>query len=632
MNMHAPARARALRAATIVAGAAALVAAALQAPLEATATLSLLFAGVVLAELLEITGQADADVEQPKFSFSSAVHLAAVLLLGVWAAVLVAVVGVLVVDRLRKAPWGKVAFNAGVFALAALAGGAAFVAAGGSPGTLDLPGDFAAIAAAAVAYGTVNAVLVTLMIVFWSGAPVRGALPRSLASTTGSSTAEAALGVLLALCALEEPWAVAAVVPLVVAAYQAHARHVQLRHETAQALATFANVIDERDSGTYRHSARVAALVGDLARGLRLPAPEVARLESAGRLHDLGKIAVDAAVLRKPGKLSGEEWAAMRRHPRLSARLLQRFQFAAGEAHAVEHHHERYDGRGYYGVGPDEVPLAAHFLVVADTFDAMCSDRPYRRGLTEAEALNEIERNAGTQFHPAVAKAFVAQRRGEDPVEALTPDEYLGLRQLTVRAPQRRRLPAFRSELLPAPALAVGLTGAGFGHLEVLGGGLALAAAVIASQKLQARRLRRLAARLRGAIGGSPRESFDRLVSALAGETSLGWTGLVAWQERELSGTLVLASGDQAQAPGETGLTSWLIRDSEAGGELLVDGRRVAVPLVREDTTIGYFVFVFNAAPSVRVKGALAVAQTGLSECFAGIVSAGRPERLSAVL
>ena len=629
MNLRIPARARVLRAATIVAGASALAAAAFQAPFEATATLTLLLAGAVVAELLQITS--DPGVDEPTFSFSSAVHLAAVLLLGPWAAVLVAVFGVLAVDRLRDAPWGRITFNAAVFGLAALAGGGAFTAAGGTPGTLDLPADFVAIAAAGLAYGAVNAVLVTLIIVLWSGTPARGALQGSLASTMASSTAEAAVGVLIALCALEEPWAIAAIAPLVLAAYRAHARHAQLKRETAQALATFANVIDERDTGTYRHSARVAELVRDLARGLRLPVAEVARLESAGRLHDLGKIAVDASVIGKPGKLNGEEWAAMRRHPRLSARLLRRFQFAAGEARAVEYHHERYDGRGYYGVGRNEIPLAAHFLAVVDTYDAMCSDRPYRRGLDEVEALAEIERNAGTQFHPAVAKAFVAQRRGENPVGALSPEEYLELRRLTVSGSPRRRLPAFRPELLPTLALALGLAVAGFGHIEAIPAGAAVAAVAVGAQRLERRRAQRLAERIRGALGRSSTTSFERLVQALHDETSMSWAGLVAWRERELAGTTVLASGDSDAAVEETALTSWLIRDAEAGDAVLTDGARVAVPLAVGTSTVGYLVVAFSGPLPQRAVAALATVQAELAETFSGVVSPAPPQGLVAV-
>src|SRR5207244_11106926 len=97
-----------------------------------------------------------------------------------------------------------------------------------------------------------------------------------------------------------------------------------------------------------------------------------------GRLHGLGKVPVEASRLRKRGRLAGAEWAAMRRHPRLSARLLQRFEFVAPQARAVELHHERMDGAGYYGVGGDELPLASHFLICADSFAAMSPERSYR--------------------------------------------------------------------------------------------------------------------------------------------------------------------------------------------------------------------------------------------------------------
>ena len=129
---------------------------------------------------------------------------------------------------------------------------------------------------------------------------------------------------------------------------------------------------------------------------------------------------MDASLLRKRARLDGAEWAAMRRHPRLSARLLQRFEFVAPQARAVELHHERADGAGYYGVGGDDLPLASHFLIVADSFDAMTTDRPYRRGLSHEAALMEIERHVGTQFHPVVAKAFVAVQRGVNPLTVLT--------------------------------------------------------------------------------------------------------------------------------------------------------------------------------------------------------------------
>lgn len=610
--MNVPAQARAFRAATILAGAAVVVAAALQAPRSATATLALLLAGVVLAELLQVSSEAYDDVETPTFSFSSAIHLAAVLLLGPWAAVLVAAFGVVTVDRLRGSRWNKVAFNAAGLALAALGGGLAFTAAGGTIGSLSLPADFLPLAALALGYSVTNTVLVTVVIALHSGTPIVPALREAVSANVGSSTAEAALGVLLTLCALHEPWAVVAVVPLVVAAYQAHARHALLRRETEQALQTFAHVIDERDPGTYRHSDRVAEHVRDLARALRLPASEVARLEAAGRLHDLGKVAVDAAVLRKEGKLDGEEWATMRRHPRLSARLLRSFRFAAGQAQAVEYHHERYDGRGYYGIGKDTIPLAAHFLTVADTFDAMCSDRPYRKGFSKAAALREIEANSGTQFHPAVARAFVALQLGRDPVAAISPAEYAELRRLSLRPARGRRMPDVRPELVAALGLSSGLAAIGFGNPAGAVAGLVVAALALGLHRLRKRRSRVLASGL--ALVGT----VDELVDRLRQDSPLRWAGIVDWRERELTGSLVRASGEIEAAPTETALTSWLIREADdqrllscPGKELGAPGCVAALPVRRDGAVVAYLVLAFERPPPRHVGPALRAFDAG---------------------
>src|SRR5437764_1579271 len=198
----------------------------------------------------------------------------------------------------------------------------------------------------------------------------------------------------------------------------------------------------------------------------------------AARLHDLGKVAVDASLLRKEGRLDGAEWAAMRRHPRLSARLMQLFEFAAGQARAVEFHHERYDGQGYYGIEGSALPLASHFLIVADSFDAMTNDRPFRPALSHDEALAEIERNSGTQFHPTVAKAFVAVLRGRDPKDVLTANDLTELHDAVVPY----RLPVVpgardlrdRPELVALGGVTFALVAAAFGQVQIV----AVAAAV----------------------------------------------------------------------------------------------------------------------------------------------------------
>jgi HD-GYP domain len=245
----------------------------------------------------------------------------------------------------------------------------AFGLAGGQTGSLRLLDDLIAVVALGLAYLTVRTLLLDVV------RRHETFDPRLVASA-----GEVGLGATLALLAIGHPWNVVLLVPVAIAVQQVQQRLKSLQRETLRALETFANIVDERDPSTYRHSLRVAGYVDGLARALELPYSEIDRLRWAGRLHDLGKVAVDASLLRKQGTLDGAEWAAMRRHPRLSARLLQRFEFVSAQARAVELHHERMDGAGYYGIGGDDLPLASHFLIVADSFDAMTTDRPYRAG------------------------------------------------------------------------------------------------------------------------------------------------------------------------------------------------------------------------------------------------------------
>lgn len=617
--LRVPAKARVLMAATLGLGLGTVATAVMQGGLDALPTLALLATAVVLAELFQVEHDESSldPVDAHISSFSTGVHFAAVLVLGPPAAALVAAFGVIVVDRLRGTPWGKVAFNASAFALAAFVGGSAFALVGGTPGIVELPHDFLPIAALVVTYAVVNTLLVSSIIAFIGGGSARSAALGSLRTELSSTSAQAGLGVILALCALNQPWAAAALVPLLIAVYQAHARLALLRRETARALETFANVVDERDPHTYQHSARVAEHVRRLAEALDLPPAVVARLHWAGRLHDLGKISVDAAVLRKPGQLAPDEWSALRRHPRLSARLLQRFRFASQEARAVEYHHERFDGKGYYEIDPERIPLAAHFLIVADSYDAMRSDRPYRSGLTIDAALTEIEAGAGTQFHPAVAKAFVALERGEDPAAALSEEERAELKRLGFRRASRPSLVrAFeaRPELTTLCALAMGLFAFGLGHATFGVAGLALAAGGVVWTRVEIFRAGRLARALGSALDAHSAETvFSGLVGALAYASPLRWAALVSWRESELDGAIGAEWGDRTDAPSDTALTSWLVRETEAADGLVVAsdhelgraGASAAIPLRRDGSVTGYLVLTFARVLPRHVEIAL---------------------------
>jgi HD-GYP domain-containing protein (c-di-GMP phosphodiesterase class II) len=174
------------------------------------------------------------------------------------------------------------------------------------------------------------------------------------------------------------------------------------------ALLALSEAIESRDPYTRGHSVRVARMAH--AVGLRLQCEEVrlALLRLGGALHDVGKLAVPEAILRKPGPLTPEELTEVRRHPETGARLVALDRALLPALPGVLYHHERWDGRGYpTGRAGAAIPFEARILAVADCFDAMTSDRPYRAALAEDRALEEVDRCAGSQFDPDVALAFL---------------------------------------------------------------------------------------------------------------------------------------------------------------------------------------------------------------------------------
>jgi putative nucleotidyltransferase with HDIG domain len=166
--------------------------------------------------------------------------------------------------------------------------------------------------------------------------------------------------------------------------------------------------IEARDPYTRGHSARVTALAEALARALGWSEERLASLRIGGPLHDIGKLTVSDEVLRKEGRLDSLELEQIREHPRAGARILLRLAALREAIPYVLYHHERWDGNGYpSGKAGAEIPLEARVLAIADAFDAMTSDRPYRRALTHDQAVAEVERCAGTQFDPEIARVFL---------------------------------------------------------------------------------------------------------------------------------------------------------------------------------------------------------------------------------
>jgi HD-GYP domain-containing protein (c-di-GMP phosphodiesterase class II) len=170
----------------------------------------------------------------------------------------------------------------------------------------------------------------------------------------------------------------------------------RLQEATFQSLLGLANALEAKDPYTRGHSERVATLARRLALAAGVAPRAAGTIAQAGLLHDIGKIAIPESVLHKPGALSEEEWAVMRRHPLIGAQIVAPLEFFAEGVVILRHHHERYDGSGYPdGLRGDLIPLGARIVAVADVFDALTSTRPYRGPLSPAEAARRIEEQAG---------------------------------------------------------------------------------------------------------------------------------------------------------------------------------------------------------------------------------------------
>jgi response regulator RpfG family c-di-GMP phosphodiesterase len=174
-------------------------------------------------------------------------------------------------------------------------------------------------------------------------------------------------------------------------------------------LKALVQALETRDFETHGHSERVVTFSLRLGYELGLEKEKMRDLELGALLHDIGKIGVPDAVLRKPAKLNEDEWLKMKLHPQHGQKILRNIPFLEGAGRIVAQHHERWDGEGYpFGLRGEDIDIGARIFAVVDAFDAMVSDRVYRKGCSYQKALAELERCAGTQFDPMIVEAFKA--------------------------------------------------------------------------------------------------------------------------------------------------------------------------------------------------------------------------------
>ncbi|GAC1654809.1 MAG: hypothetical protein NVS4B8_30000 [Herpetosiphon sp.] len=232
---------------------------------------------------------------------------------------------------------------------------------------------------------------------------------------------QSAIGILAVLMARTAPLATPLLLVPLYLVYMSFRRAYEMRDDTRGLLLNMADLVDDRDAMTAQHSQRVSNLTMLLCRQLGVGPSESELIIAAARVHDVGKISIPDVILHKPGALTTEEWAVMQTHVEIGARMLES-NLRGGQqgrrlAEIVRGHHERWDGKGYPSqTAGAKISLGGRIIAVADSFDAMSSNRSYRSRLTELQILTILKQGRGTQWDPAVVDAFFTMMSKENSV------------------------------------------------------------------------------------------------------------------------------------------------------------------------------------------------------------------------
>jgi diguanylate cyclase (GGDEF)-like protein/putative nucleotidyltransferase with HDIG domain len=385
-------------------------------------------------------------------SIAFAFVFAALIHLGTPAAALTAAVSGVAASLLRsgpRPPVHRILFNAADLSVSAAFSGVVFRLAGGTPGPLDPGTEWPAVLMAAGSFFVVNSFFVAGAVSLTDEIPFFQNWRTNFLWTGPAYLAGAFLGAALTMGIQRFGLlALGMLLPLLYVLYfslRLYAERVRQEHLHGKQVAdlylsvieALALAIDAKDRTTQRHIRRVQTYAVELGRILKISEPGLEALKAGALLHDIGKLAVPEHILCKPGPLTREETEKMRIHPRIGVEILETINFPFPLIEVVRSHHEKWDGTGYPDrLKGEEIPITARILSVADCYDALTSDRPYRKPLSREEALNYVRSESGASFDPAVVDALVANL---EHLHALT--DAVNRSQETASAPDKRRLP-----------------------------------------------------------------------------------------------------------------------------------------------------------------------------------------------
>jgi len=353
-----------------------------------------------------------------KLTVEDAATYAAALTLHPLGAIVVAGVGTLAGLRFgRAASWYNRAFNASVVVLGTGVAAAVYTGLDRGRGDIDA---YAAVGAMVAKFAVENLLVDVAVALQLRRSPLlawwqthREAIPHHVALYI--------IGFLLAAAVRTHLWTIVLFIAPVGIVYFALRDVARMRQQTRDSIVELADMIDLRDAYTHGHSQRVAQYAQQLARELRLSSAEIDLIREAARVHDIGKIGTADQFLLKAGPLNHDETQEMRRHCELGYKLLKRIPDFAGGAELVYSHHERVDGTGYpRGLRGEELPTEARVIAIADAYDAMTTDRPYRRAMAWEGTRAELRAGAGSQWDARMVETLIAMIERERTTERAT--------------------------------------------------------------------------------------------------------------------------------------------------------------------------------------------------------------------
>ncbi len=358
------------------------------------------------------------NADKGTLSASSACYLAEIVLFPPVIAGLLAMVGSFRLRDVRgQTPPRALIFNRAQVFLGVFVAALVFHLTGGTLARtgLSVVSDIAPLVLAGVVFALLNLSITSRYLSWWLGKSLRTIWRVDLSFAWANYLGDILLGLLIAAAyvGLGVIGPVLFFGPLLFSRWTME-RFVQLREAYLDVVATLVNALDAKDSYTFGHSQRVAEGTIALGEYLKLSDKDMDTLYFSSILHDVGKIAIPDEILNKAGAFVLREYLIMQQHAPIGERILSHLRFLGPGVRWVGAHHERWDGQGFPDrIGGEEIPYGARLISVVDTYDAMTSDRPYRKGAEPAIAHQEIARAAGTQFDPKVAKAFLEMEKAE---------------------------------------------------------------------------------------------------------------------------------------------------------------------------------------------------------------------------